>query len=113
MIKGLFPQTETSKTPEIIERVAKAYGIAPAQLKGRCRTRRIAFARHVAMYLSRMETEDTLGEIGTAFGNRDHGTVIYAVKKVKGIMDIDSNVRKFVQSLENDQAQRPRTNDDQ
>ena len=40
-----------------------------------------AFARQVAMYLSRELTSDSLPTIGRAFGNRNHTTVMHACKR--------------------------------
>ena len=42
---------------------------------------RLAFARQVAMYLSRELTDATLPAIGRAFGNRNHTTVMHACRR--------------------------------
>jgi len=54
-------------------------------MTSRRRPANIAFARQVAMFLSRKLTQSSLMEIGEAFGGRDHGTVIHAVRKVIGL----------------------------
>jgi chromosomal replication initiator protein len=52
------------------------------------------------MYLSRKMTQASLMEIGDAFGGRDHGTVIHAVKKVESRIGKESMVRDTVDLLD-------------
>ena len=68
-------------------------------MTSRRRPANIAFARQVAMFLSRKLTHSSLMEIGDAFGGRDHGTVIHAVKKVELSIDKESSVRDTVDLL--------------
>jgi len=51
------------------------------------------------MYLSRKLTPCSLVEIGDAFGGRDHGTVIYACRKVKQRIECEPQVRDSVDIL--------------
>jgi len=63
--------------------VSEHYDLRMADMTSRRRPTNIAFPRQIAMYLSRTLTQCSLVEIGEAFGGRDHGTVIYACRKVK------------------------------
>lgn len=78
---------------------ADHYGITLAEMKSRKRPASIAFPRQVAMYLTRQLTKLSLVEIGTAFGKRDHGTVIHACKKIKVDVENDVQVRSDVEKL--------------
>jgi chromosomal replication initiation ATPase DnaA len=49
-----------------------------------------AIPRQVAMYLARALTPYSLEEIGKCFGNRDHGTVSYAVTRVQAMREVDA-----------------------
>ncbi len=69
--------------------VADFYKITVEDLKGKKRGANIAYPRQIAMYLSRMLTEETFPRIGLEFGGRDHSTVIYACDKIDS--DIKSN----------------------
>ena len=51
------------------------------------------------MYLSKNLTSRSLPEIGRRFGNRDHTTVIHAVKKVEELMSKDVSFDEDVQLL--------------
>jgi len=77
----------------IQKKVVDYYHLRMADMLSRRRPANIAFPRQVAMYLSRILTEHSLQEIGGAFGGRDHGTVIHAVKKVESRMENSQDLR--------------------
>ncbi len=62
--------------------VADYYKIRIEDLKGKKRSADIAYPRQIAMYLSRVLTEENLNRIGLEFGGRDHSTVIHACDKI-------------------------------
>lgn len=64
--------------------VAAHYGISLAALLSPNRSRRIAHARQVAMWIAREELRRSFSEIGRAFG-RDHSTVAHAVETVSAL----------------------------
>lgn len=80
--------------------VSEHFDIRLADMSSRRRPANIAFARQVAMYLSRKLTQSSLMEIGDAFGGRDHGTVIHAVKKVDQRIGNETMVRDTVDMLD-------------
>lgn len=78
----------SSKSKDItINRIKKIvsdyYGLTTTQLTSKCRTKNIANARHIAMYLCRKLIDAPYKDIGSAFGNRDHSTVINACDKIE------------------------------
>jgi chromosomal replication initiator protein len=81
--------------PAIQKEVALHFDVRLADMTARGRKANVAFARQVAMYLSRTMTDHSLVEIGRAFG-RDHGTVIHAVRKVESRMEESKEVRQKV-----------------
>ena len=66
--------------PEIQQRTCDAFGISLEDLRSSSRTATVAWARQVAMYLSRELTDATLPAIGLAFG-RNHTTVMHACRR--------------------------------
>ena len=87
-------------TIERIQRkVTEIYDLRMSDMQNRRRPNHIAFPRQVAMYLSRLLTHHPLKEIGEAFGGRDHGTVIHAVKTVENMMEQDEKVRNTIEYL--------------
>lgn len=78
--------------------VADHYSVSLVDLRGRNRTARVAWPRQVAMYLAR-KTGMTFREIGNRF-DRDHGTVMHAVRQVKDLMDAYPSVRNEIAAVE-------------
>ena len=86
IIKDFFKEkSEYTPTPEdIIRETAKYYSISPEDIKGERRSRTVAQARHVSIYLIRTLTTFSLNDIGEFFGGRDHTTVLASIRKVEG-----------------------------
>lgn len=83
---------------EIKRAVAEHYDLEIPVLNGKKRTARVAEARQVAMFLVRKLTDLSLVEIGASFA-KDHGTVIYAVKKVKAKCETSSSLKSTVELI--------------
>ena len=83
----------------IQKKVVEYYKLRPSDMVSRRRPNNIAFPRQIAMYLSRIMTNDSLQEIGEAFGGRDHGTVLHAFRTVQNYMEQDSSIRNTVEYL--------------
>jgi len=80
--------------------VAEYFDVRLADMTSKRRPACIAFPRQIAMTLARGMTRASFSEIGTAFGGRDHGTVMHACKLVATRMDEDAKVRSTVMLLE-------------
>ena len=80
--------------------VAEFYKIKVADLHSRTRTRAIARPRQMAMALAKELTEMSLPEIGDAFGNRDHTTVIHACRTIAALRPKDSELNRDFHVLE-------------
>jgi chromosomal replication initiator protein len=101
-MKDLFQDETVNGKPSldiIQQKVAEFYGLKTADLLGKRRPANIAMARQIAMYLGRILTNQSLVDIGLAFGGRDHGTVIYACKSVENMMEQDEVIRRNVGHL--------------
>jgi len=73
----------------IIETTADEFGVPTPDIKGGRRTKQLALARQVAMYLLRRKLNLSLKEIGFCFGGRDHTTVMHAIDKVERLKTED------------------------
>ena len=51
------------------------------------------------MYLAKMMTPRSLPEIGRRFGNRDHTTVLHAVRKIEDLSRNDSTLAQEIDLL--------------
>ena len=79
--------------------VGKFYNVSVNEMKGSRRVQNIVLARQVAMYLAREMTDNSLPRIGREFGGKDHTTVIHAYEKIKGMIEIDDNLRLEIQTI--------------
>jgi chromosomal replication initiator protein len=86
---------------EDIQRVVcHHFKLRSTDLLSKDRHKSIAFARHVAMYLCKQRLKCSFPELGRAFGNRDHTTVISAVRKVEALRSTDPEVRAHLEAIE-------------
>ncbi|MBR2314227.1 MAG: chromosomal replication initiator protein DnaA [Akkermansia sp.] len=93
--------TQRAATPglsiaDIQQRVADEFGLRLADINGRRRTATIAHPRQVAMFLARKHTSCSLQDIGAAFGGRDHGTVLHAMRTIEEKLKVDSSLREAI-----------------
>ena len=85
---------------KIINVVADYYNLTPTILSGKTRTGQIALARHVAMYLIRVNIDIPLTKIGKMFGNRDHTTVMNGISKVENMLKTDEALKMVIEELQ-------------
>ncbi|HXC26211.1 MAG TPA: chromosomal replication initiator protein DnaA [Gemmatimonadaceae bacterium] len=94
-------------TIQVIQQaVAKEWGITVEGLRSKTRTKTLTVPRQIAMHLTREMLGLQLVEIGSAFGGRDHSTVIHSLEKVAGIAESEpqtweriTRVRGMLESL--------------
>jgi chromosomal replication initiator protein len=84
---------EEAKDTVNVDRIQKVtadyFSMEISDLTGPRRPADIAWARQLAMYLTRELTKSAYQDIGRAFGNRDHGTVMHACRKVEEKNNVD------------------------
>lgn len=97
------------KLTDILGAAEAHFGVKLSALKSKKRTKRIAYARQICMYLARELTELTLQDIGQELGGRDHTTVLYAVDKITKELNTDSELNKELQNLSRSVRQRAAT----
>ncbi len=83
----------------IIREVCKFYNIDERSLRGQSRVKDTAVARQVAMFLIRSQTNLSLNDIGREFDNRDHTTVLHAIKRVEERMKSDADLTEIVKDI--------------
>jgi chromosomal replication initiator protein len=93
-------QTQGSCTvAAILDATATQFGIGTDSLLARDRRPAVARARKVAMYLARELTGQSFPEIGRGFGDRDHSTVLHAVRSVSTEVTRDPELATAVNNL--------------
>jgi chromosomal replication initiator protein len=84
---------------QIILTVANFYHMDSSILLGRGRSKEVAAARQMAMYLAREETGASLPQIGAALGGRDHTTVMHGWEKISSKIEQDNRLRREMLSI--------------
>ena len=107
IVRERISSESTHLTIESIQRmVAEHFDLTPQLLIGKTRKQEIAGPRQIAMYLSKKLTSSSLKVIGLHFGNRDHSTVIHAVRAVEKKRNQDPGFSHVVESLSESIQQR-------
>lgn len=100
VLRDILNEPEARVTTElVIDRVAEYFSLKSRDLRARGRTKPVAEARQIAMYLARELTNDSTTEIGSKFGGRDHSTVIFACKKIEDLDKQDEVIAKTLRRL--------------
>lgn len=94
-LKDLLALQDKQVTIDNIQKtVAEYYKIRVADLLSPRRTRTLARPRQMAMALAKELTNHSLPEIGSAFGGRDHTTVLHACKKMAALRESDTRLNE-------------------
>jgi chromosomal replication initiator protein len=100
VLKDLVKDRSSQVTVESIQQVISAqFAVKVADLKSPKRTRALAFARQVAMYLARKVARASLPAIGEKFA-RDHSTVIHAIQVIEKRCEEDPGFHSTLEGLE-------------
>lgn len=98
-LSDLVASKEPVDQDSIISAAASHFGVSPSDIKGTRRTKQLALARQVAMYLMRRMLDLSLKEIGYCFGGKDHTTVMHAVEKVELLLARDAGFAARLKKL--------------
>lgn len=98
-LQDFFATDIEVRPSDIISQVAQYFHMTFDELVGRQRTKNVALARQIAMYLAREMTSMSLVDIGEVFGGRDHTTVMHAYTRVSGEMQEKQEIYNYVMEL--------------
>ena len=99
IIKDVYNQTKVLTIDKIQTVVAKYYDLTLNDMLSQRRSRPLARPRQIAMYLSKQLTTRSLPEIGRRFANRDHTTVIHAVKTINKFYEQNDEIKNDVNKI--------------
>lgn len=104
LVQKIMPRfVETNDKPitieDVKERVCEHFNLKVSQIDSRTRTQKIAHARQMAMFLACELTGKSNVQVGLNIGNRNHATVIHAIKHIKDMMEVDEETRQTVEEL--------------
>ena len=99
ILKDIFNQIRVITVDKIQNVVSNYFNIGLSEMLSQRRSRPLARPRQVAMYLAKKLTTRSLPEIGRRFANRDHTTVIHAVKTITRLSEQDDEMKKNINQI--------------
>ena len=99
ILKDVFNQIRIITVDKIQNIVSNYFNIALSEMLSQRRSRPLARPRQIAMYLAKKMTTRSLPEIGRRFANRDHTTVIHAVKTITRLSEQDDEMKKNINQI--------------
>ena len=100
ILKDFINSNNKSINVELIQNlVASHFNLNIQELLSPRRSRSLARPRQIAMYLAKQHTTNSLPDIGRKFSNRDHTTVIHAVKKIDELIKKDNDIKQSIIEL--------------
>lgn len=103
-ILGKDPESKRKSinTSTILKKVAKEFDVSSTDLKGPRRTKDIALARQVCMYILREEFGYKLQEISSVLKRKDHTTAIHAIDKIQSMSQSNVTFKEQIETLINE-----------
>ncbi len=99
ILKDVFSQIKVVTVDKIQNVVSNYFNISLNEMLSQRRSRPLARPRQIAMYLAKKLTTRSLPEIGRRFANRDHTTVIHAVKTITRLSEQDDEMKKNINQI--------------
>ena len=93
-------ETSTLTVDDIQKMTADHFKVRVVDLKSKNRSKPLVTARQSAMYLIKKHLEKSLVDIGRYFGNRDHTTVLSAIRRIEKQLQENSDLVKDIDDLE-------------
>ena len=97
LVQGIEPRR--IKIEDILRIVSRHFGVSKGDLLSQRRHRSVVWPRQIGMYLAKQLTARSLPEIGRRFGNRDHTTVLHAIRKIDGEITGNPRLRDEIEEL--------------
>ena len=99
ILKDVFNQAKIITVDKIQNTVSNFFNLSLSEMLSQRRSRPLARPRQIAMYLAKKMTTRSLPEIGRRFANRDHTTVIHAVKTITRLSEKDEEMKKNINQI--------------
>jgi len=97
LVHGVEPRR--IKIEDILRVISRHYGVSKGDILSQRRHRSVVWPRQIGMYLAKQLTSRSLPEIGRRFGNRDHTTVLHAIRKIEGELNGNTRLKDEIEDL--------------
>ena len=99
ILKDVYKNSKVTTIEKIQNVTSNFYSINLQEMLSQRRSRPLARPRQIAMYLAKKLTTRSLPEIGRKFANRDHTTVIHAVKTIEKLYQNNEEIKKNIEEI--------------
>tara|TARA_Y100000816_G_C26103294_1_gene585347 strand:- start:1509 stop:2897 length:1389 start_codon:yes stop_codon:yes gene_type:complete len=99
ILRDIYNTNKVISIDKIQTVTSNFFSISMSDMLSQRRSRPLARPRQMAMYLAKKLTTRSLPEIGRKFSNRDHTTVIHAVKTIEKLIENNDDMRKNAEEL--------------
>ena len=99
ILKDVYKSSKIITIEKIQNVTSNFFSINLQEMLSQRRSRPLARPRQIAMYLAKKLTTRSLPEIGRKFANRDHTTVIHAVKTIDKLSQNNEEIKKNVEEI--------------
>ena len=97
LLAGIEPRRV--KIEDILKAVSRHFAVSKQDILSQRRHRSVVWPRQIGMYLAKQMTSRSLPEIGRRFGDRDHTTVLHAIRKIDKVLEGDTRLRDELEDL--------------
>jgi chromosomal replication initiator protein len=97
LVQGIEPRR--IKIEDILKIVSRHFGVSKGDILSQRRHRSVVWPRQIGMYLAKQLTSRSLPEIGRRFGNRDHTTVLHAIRKIDNEINNSARLKDEIEEL--------------
>ena len=97
LVHGIEPRR--IKIEDILRIVSRHYAVTRADIVSQRRHRSVVWPRQIGMYLAKQLTSRSLPDIGRRFGDRDHTTVLHAIRKIDRELEGNTRLRDELETL--------------
>ena len=97
LVQGIEPRR--IKIEDILRVISRHFGVSKGDILSQRRHRSVVWPRQIGMFLAKQLTSRSLPEIGRRFGNRDHTTVLHAIRKIEGQLKDKPQLRDELEEL--------------
>lgn len=95
-------KTRTYSVSQIQNKVADYFDISTSDIISSKRNKEIAYARQIAIYICRTLLDNSVTSLGHEFGDRDHSTILHAVKKIETGMKTNPVIKRDLEQIMHD-----------
>ena len=97
LLAGIEPRRV--KIEDILKAVSRHFAVSKQDILSQRRHRSVVWPRQIGMYLAKQMTSRSLPEIGRRFGDRDHTTVLHAIRKIDKELEGNTRLRDELEEL--------------